>query len=367
MFRVGRYLLSTALIGALTCRLLFVTDDFLGDVQRGADVKGWPVVAHLQPPPPVAESAKRRLPRVACFFMVDKKSTEQAVSVRYAWGNKCAHFVIVTNGAGPEQIDNKTLIVGVDHLIEKELNASGFIPVVGAFSSTDDGHTYTSFPHPDAETKKALTIKSFYSWLFMARRYGNDPDVDYVMKADPDTYMLMDNYLSYLARDFSPTRHAYVGRVFKVAGNYRDPFVTGLSVTLSRATMQLLSRSATIEKNVNNECSAEEFATYGEQDDYAFAQCLQSLGVYPAYTRDSRGRERFMHLSPSQHLGGDSSPDWYDTLSFSPTKPRNACCSDEACAFHYVPPSRQNDTLLWDSVFEMWHWGDSLQNRTDDK
>ena len=29
---------------------------------------------------------------------------------------------------------------------------------------------------------------------------------------------------------------------------------------------------------------------------------------------------------------------------------------NEACAFHYVDLDRQNDTLLWDDVFGLWHW-----------
>ena len=29
---------------------------------------------------------------------------------------------------------------------------------------------------------------------------------------------------------------------------------------------------------------------------------------------------------------------------------------NEACAFHYVDLDRQNDTLLWDDMFGLWHW-----------
>ena len=29
---------------------------------------------------------------------------------------------------------------------------------------------------------------------------------------------------------------------------------------------------------------------------------------------------------------------------------------NEACAFHYVDLDRQNDTLIWDDVFGLWHW-----------
>lgn len=43
-----------------------------------------------------------KLPSVACFFMVDQKSVENAVAVRYSnWAKRCSHFVIFSNGVAP--------------------------------------------------------------------------------------------------------------------------------------------------------------------------------------------------------------------------------------------------------------------------
>ena len=74
---------------------------------------------------------------------------------------------------------------------------------------------YINFPRGNDETKRDLSLKSFYSWCYMARKFGdggligsnNDDDsvssssihkqqqqqhqkIDYIMKVDPDTYMI---------------------------------------------------------------------------------------------------------------------------------------------------------------------------------
>ena len=54
---------------------------------------------------------------------------------------------------------------------------------------------YINFPSPKDETEQYLTLKSFYSWMYMTRKFG--ATIDYTMKVDPDTYMLMENYLNY--------------------------------------------------------------------------------------------------------------------------------------------------------------------------
>ena len=108
---------------------------------------------------------------------------------------------------------------------------------------------YINFPSPENETKQYLTLKSFYSWMYMTRKFGTTTSMDYIMKVDPDTYMLMDNYLNYLNEYYNPNQQVYVGRVFKTNGNHRDAFVTGLSAMLSHThtTAKLLLGKSTIQ------------------------------------------------------------------------------------------------------------------------
>lgn len=299
------------------------------------------------------------LPSVACFFMVNQQSIENAVAVRYSnWAKKCSHFVIFANGVaggGEQQLDGNTILVDIQQVIQLELMARG--GNASSFNSTN----FTTFPSPKDETKKFLTLKAFYSWMFMARRYSDR--VDYIMKADPDTYMIMHNYLNYLGKYYSPGQNAYIGRVFKTNGDHHMPFVTGLSCTLSKTTAKLLLSASTVQKNnvgvddinIHKDCSAEVFLRGGEADDHSLAMCLSSQGIYPAYTRDELGRERFLHFNPWEHAyGDDKAPAWYRNFSFTPLRPRKACCSNDACAFHYVKPERQNDTLVW--VEGIWQW-----------
>lgn len=302
-------------------------------------------------------------PRVACFFMVGETDLKHALSVRYAWGRKCTKFVIVANGIGASrQLDQDTRMVDISSIIQEQLQQRGYSKNNKNNSTTIP---YTSFPSAQNETKSTLALKSFYSWLAMAELFandGSDDDMDYIMKADQDTYMHMDNYLKYLQRDFRPNQHAFIGRVFQAEGNFHRPFVSGLSITLSRATLRLLYDQASIDRD-GSKCTAKEFGVYYQAlEDYALAECLQSLGVYPARTRDSQGRERFMHFNPSFHQKGTNGPDWYQSFSFgdAPLPP-----SDEACAFHYVNQEHQNDTLVYKSD-GLWHWdGDKNSHSTE--
>ena len=207
---------------------------------------------------------------------------------------------------------------------------------------------YINFPRGNDETKRDLSLKSFYSWCYMARKFGdgsivsNDDDsvssssirqqqqqqqqqqkIDYIMKVDPDTYMIMNNYLQYLASHYHPSQHVYIGRVFKINGNHNEPFVTGLSVTLSITTAQLAfvdkSRMKENEDLEHYECTAEAFMKGNAADDYILSRCLSSLGIYPAYTRDTFGRERFLHFNPSDHVyHTNEEPEWYKNYSFTP-------------------------------------------------
>jgi len=226
--------------------------------------------------------------------------------------------------------------------------------------------------------------------------------------------MIMDNYLSYVREYYAPDRHAYVGRVFRTEGNANDPFVSGLSVTLSAATASLLAPQSQIsqyrrddnagigsgsgsttneqqQQRQQYECSAERFVFGGPADDHTLSRCLGSLGIYPAYTRDSAGHERFMHFSPKHHYGviGDGSvstlnvlakqrrtaktaatasssssssstdpdePAWYAKFNWTPYSSRVGCFSQMACAFHYIGLDKQNSTLVWDDSFHAWRW-----------
>ena len=267
---------------------------------------------------------KRSLPTVACFFMVDQKSVEKAMAVRYSnWGKRCTNFTIISNGSNnEEQIDDNTILVDIHYVMQLEFKARNITAITNRTR-------YINFPSPEDETKQYLTLKSFYSWMYMTRKFGTT--IDYIMKVDPDTYMLMDNYFNYLNEYYNPNQQVYVGRVFKTNGNHRDSFVTGLSVTLSHTTAKLLLDKSTIQKHEAkpyNECSAETFLHGGEADDHALAVCLSSMGIYPAYTRDSMGRERFLHFNPSEHVfDAMNEPEWYKMFSFTPHLPRSGCCS----------------------------------------
>ena len=93
----------------------------------------------------------------------------------------------------------------------------------------------------------------------------------------------MNNKLTEIIQtNYKPTQQVYIGRVLKTQGNHHDPFVTGLSVTISSTTAQLLLSKSRIMKNTNlphHECAAESFMHGGTADDYTLSVCLSSLGI----------------------------------------------------------------------------------------
>ena len=343
----------------------------------------------LQDPPPnlrdeVARENRRRPPSVACFLMTSAKDFDYAVAVRYSiWGTRCAKFAIVTNNDldplgnanNPHQqpwlrMDEDTYILDISTIIQQELSRLNY-PVVDGITSRAGGDkehplNYITFPAPDRETKDTLALKVFYSWLAMANIFLKDSNIDYVMKVDHDTYMLMDNHLNYLQENFLPNQHAYIGRVFKADNDHHRPFVSGLSVTLSRATLQLFYQQASIDGTANK-CSAKEFGVwYRALEDFAMSECLQSLGVYPSHTRDEQGYERFFHFDPEMHRSSpiEAFPEWYRKFSFGRggDQQPTTCCSAETCAFHYVRRELQNDTLVYKATNDrhqqggFWYW-----------
>lgn len=173
-----------------------------------------------------------------------------------------------------------------------------------------------------------LAQKSYTAWLYMYRKYI-DMKFDFVLKADIDTYILVDNLHQYMAR-FNPEEPHYIGRQLVDRGH---EFVAGVAIILSRAA---LARFVTAAQLVHGACSKREFALVGAED-VALGICLKQIGIYPHNTRDGSGRERFMVFSPTRmrHKPWHTKDEWYQNFAFN-SRYGPDCCSPEAIAFHKV-------------------------------
>ena len=122
-------------------------------------------------------------------------------------------------------------------------------------------------------------------------------EADWFVKADDDTYVIMEN-LRYLLSAHHPDQLAYFGHHFKavVSQGYMSG---GAGYVISREALRRFgNRSADL-------CRED-----GGAEDVEFGKCLEKLQVPPKDSRDKLGQSRFHCFNPVTHLHGDY-PDWY--------------------------------------------------------
>lgn len=87
------------------------------------------------------------------------------------------------------------------------------------------------------EGRDKLWTKSKLSWLYIAEHYADD--YDWFIKADDDTYVLMDNLHRFLAAQ-DKTKLVHFGRRFKVGKSLY--FSGGSGIVMSQATVKMMGK-----------------------------------------------------------------------------------------------------------------------------
>lgn len=131
-------------------------------------------------------------------------------------------------------------------------------------------------------------------------------EFDWLLKADDDTYVIMENLKSFLANRCSNDNHTY-GFNFNNGELYHSG---GGGYLVSRETVRALGNA--LESNASF-CSMSQ-----GYEDLEVAGCLHKLNVTLGESRDEMGRERFHGISLKDHWEGNKK--WIEGYAFHKPK-----------------------------------------------
>ncbi|KAL8567972.1 hypothetical protein ACOMHN_029147 [Nucella lapillus] len=176
-----------------------------------------------------------------------------------------------------------------------------------------------------SEGREHLTAKTFQAFRYIYEHHFDD--ADWFMKADDDTYVIMEN-LRYMLSAYDTKDPIYFGQMFKsvVKQGYASG---GAGYVLSKEALRRM-----ITKGLNNStlCRPD-----GGAEDVELGKCLLNLGVRIQSSMDILGRTRFHCFDPQEHLRGDF-VDWYKVYDANGAKGGIGNMSDYAVTFHYIRP-----------------------------
>ncbi|XP_061427544.1 glycoprotein-N-acetylgalactosamine 3-beta-galactosyltransferase 1-A-like isoform X1 [Lethenteron reissneri] len=235
-----------------------------------------------------AEALSKRV-RLLCWIMVDPKSAPEKIPhIKASWAKRCDVALFMSS-----QADDVYGTIGL---------------------RTEDAAGHNQY---------CRTVDAF---KYVHRHHLHD--IDWVLKAEDDTFVIVEN-LKLLLSNYSAEQPIFFGRRFKYF--VKQGYMSGGSgYVLSRRAVSKLVEAVEM-KACNDEAKAE---------DVGIAACLEKIGVVAGESRDLLEREAFHGVFPEQLLTNEQvgQPFWYKDYSYHPLKLGPDCCSDFSISFHFMAP-----------------------------
>uniref|UniRef100_A0A7E4VJ40 N-acetylgalactosaminide beta-1,3-galactosyltransferase n=1 Tax=Panagrellus redivivus TaxID=6233 RepID=A0A7E4VJ40_PANRE len=224
--------------------------------------------------------------RVYCFIISTKNRTEEkARHVQATWAKRCNKHVFVT------------------------ANEASGLPSLDFGLKESRVNLFAKIEH---------TLKHIYK--------NELNNYDFFLKADYDTYVVMEN-LRFMLLPYSPDDPLTFGCRLRYMNQYY--MSGGAGYVLSREAIRRI-----VEKGFGKLPQCAPSNRVGE--DVEIGECMNALNVKAVDTRDRQGRHRMVLFSPSMHLVPKPVDKNLRHYMANPYEHGEQCCGDYIVSFHYI-------------------------------